>query len=166
MVSGWISEEPSLAREECLQLGRSESTTRVGRLLHRFMPGDSHRDLQHATELHDESLDLVLLPVWIFSIRYHERKPPIRILVNGQTGKVGGTIPTSWAKVLKIAAVVLGILSESEEALDAEVESLIKAREAARDERDWAKSDEIREKLLEMGIILEDTPSGTVWKRV
>ena len=111
MVSGWISEEPSLAREECLQLARSESTTAVGRLLQRFMPGDSHLGLQHATDLHDESLDLVLLPVWIFAIRYDERKPPIRILVNGQTGKVGGTIPTSWAEVLKIAAAVLALLS-------------------------------------------------------
>jgi len=111
MVSGWISEEPSLTREECLQLARNESTTAVGRLLHRFMPGDSHLDLRHATTLHDESLDLALLPVWVFAIRYDEHKPPIRILVNGQTGKVGGTIPTSWAKVLKIAAAVLAILS-------------------------------------------------------
>ncbi len=111
MVSGWISEEPSLTHEACLQLARSETTSAVGRLLHRFMPGDSHRGLQHATKLHDESLDLALLPVWIFAIRYDERKPPIRVLVNGQTGKVGGKIPTSWAKVLKIAAAVLGLLS-------------------------------------------------------
>jgi DNA-directed RNA polymerase subunit RPC12/RpoP len=111
MVSGWISEEPSLSREACLQLGRSESTSVVGRLLHQFMPGDSHLDLRHTTTLHDESLDLALLPVWVFAIRYDERKPPIRILVNGQTGKVSGKIPTSWAKVLKIAAAVFGVLS-------------------------------------------------------
>jgi len=111
MVSGWISEEPSLTREECLQLARSESTTAVGRLLHRFMPGDSHLDLRHTTTLHDESLDLALLPVWVFAIRYDESKPPIRILVNGQTGKAGGKIPTSWAKVFKIAAAVFGVLS-------------------------------------------------------
>ena len=111
MVSGWISEEPSLTREECLQLARSESTNAVGRLLHGFLPGDSHLDLRHATTLHDETLDLALLPVWIFAIRYDEQKPPIRILVNGQTGKVGGRIPTSWTRVLKIAAAVLGLLS-------------------------------------------------------
>jgi hypothetical protein len=111
MVSGWISEEPSLTREACLHLARSESTAAVGRLLHRFLPGDSHLDLRRSTTLNDESLDLALLPVWVFAIRYDERKPPIRILVNGQTGKVGGKIPTSWAKVLKIAVAVLGILS-------------------------------------------------------
>ncbi len=114
MVSGWISEEPSLTREACLKLARSESTSAVGRLLHRFMPGDSHLDLRHATTLDDESLDLALLPVWVFAIRYNERKPPIRILVNGQTGKVGGKIPLSWARVLKIAAaVLLGFLALS-----------------------------------------------------
>jgi len=111
VVSGWISEEPSLTREACLQLARGESTTAVGRLLHQFMPGDSHLDLRHTTTLHDESVDLALLPVWIFAIRYDDHKPPIRILVNGQTGEVGGHIPTSWAKVFKIAAAVLGILS-------------------------------------------------------
>ncbi|MFV2073563.1 MAG: hypothetical protein ACC742_13030 [Thermoanaerobaculales bacterium] len=111
MVSGWISEEPSLTRDECLQLARGEGRLVVGRMLNRFMPGDSHRDLRPATKLRDESLDLVLLPVWIFAIRYDEGKPPIRILVNGQTGKVGGKIPTSWAKVLKIAAALLGLLS-------------------------------------------------------
>ena len=111
MVSGWISEEPSLTREACRQLASSEATNAVGRLLCRFMPGDSHFDLRHTTTLHDDSLDLALLPVWVFAIRYDERKPPIRILVNGQTGKVGGKIPTSWVKVLKIAAAALGLLA-------------------------------------------------------
>lgn len=111
MVSGWISEEPSLTRDECLRLAKAESTRHIGGLLHQFMPGDNHRQLEHTTELGDESADLVLLPVWIFAIRYDPEKPPVRILVNGQTGRVGGAIPTAWGKVLKIAAAVLGLLS-------------------------------------------------------
>lgn len=111
VVSGWISEEPSLTRDECLHLARGESTRKIGGLLHQFMPGDSHQKLDHTTELADESVDLVLLPVWIFAIRYDPEKPPIRILVNGQTGKVGGTIPTAWGRVVKIAVAVLGLLS-------------------------------------------------------
>ncbi len=63
------------------------------------MPGDSYRGLQDTTELHDESLDLVLFPVWVFAIRYNENKPPVRLLVNGQTGKVGGKIPTDWIRL-------------------------------------------------------------------
>lgn len=111
MVSGWISEEPSLSREQCLELARGESRGAIGGLLSRFLPGDSHRNLQHASDLRDESIDLVLLPVWIFAIRYDEKKEPIRILVNGQTGTVGGKIPTAWARLFKIAAAILGLLS-------------------------------------------------------
>ena len=111
VVSGWIAEEPSVSRDDCLRLARRESTVTIGGLLGRFMPGDNHRNLQQATEFGDESVDLVLLPVWVFAIRYDETKPPIRIVVNGQTGRVGGKIPTAWGKALKIAAAVLGLLS-------------------------------------------------------
>ena len=62
---------------------------------------------------------------------------------------------------------VMGILTErKKEALDQEVEDLIAKRQAARKERDFALADEIRGKLLEMGIVLEDTREGVKWKRV
>jgi cysteinyl-tRNA synthetase len=48
---------------------------------------------------------------------------------------------------------------------DAEVESLIGARTAAKKARDFAKADQIRAELLEKGIILEDTKDGIRWKR-
>ncbi|MBC8166894.1 MAG: cysteine--tRNA ligase [Bryobacteraceae bacterium] len=48
---------------------------------------------------------------------------------------------------------------------DEEVESLIAARQEARRLRDFKRSDEIRAKLLELGIILEDTKEGIRWKR-
>ena len=66
---------------------------------------------------------------------------------------------------------VLGLLyDENKDAgescgLEAEVEALIRARTDARKEKNWAKADEIRDKLNEMGIILEDTPLGVKWKR-
>ena len=53
-----------------------------------------------------------------------------------------------------------------EEALgDAEVERLIEERCAARKAKDFARSDEIRAMLAERGVVLEDTPQGTRWKR-
>ena len=64
-------------------------------------------------------------------------------------------------------ADVLGIITEHEEqSLDAEVEALIEARQNARKEKDFAKADEIRNQLLEMGIELKDTREGVKWKRI
>ncbi|CAM5196349.1 Cysteine--tRNA ligase OS=Ureibacillus acetophenoni OX=614649 GN=cysS PE=3 SV=1 [Ureibacillus acetophenoni] len=61
---------------------------------------------------------------------------------------------------------VLGIQFKLEnELLDEEIEALIEERNLARKNRDFAKSDEIRDKLLEMNIVLEDTRQGTRWKR-
>ena len=48
---------------------------------------------------------------------------------------------------------------------DSEVESLIAERTAAKKARNFARADQIREQLLEQGIILEDTKSGVRWKR-
>ncbi|MCT8398655.1 cysteine--tRNA ligase [Weissella cibaria] len=49
--------------------------------------------------------------------------------------------------------------------LDADVDALIKERDAARETSNFARSDEIRDELASRGIILEDTPQGTRWRR-
>ena len=62
---------------------------------------------------------------------------------------------------------MLGIITERKaETLDAQVEELIAARQQARKEKNFALADEIRGKLLDMGIVLEDTREGVKWKRV
>jgi cysteinyl-tRNA synthetase len=61
---------------------------------------------------------------------------------------------------------VLGIFgSEDTEMLDAEIEALIEERHQARRDRDFARSDEIRDELAAKGIVLEDTKDGVRWKR-
>ncbi len=61
---------------------------------------------------------------------------------------------------------VLGIsLNEEEDLLDADVDALIEERLEARRNRDFARSDAIRDELKARGILLEDTAQGTRWKR-
>ena len=58
------------------------------------------------------------------------------------------------------------ILEREEEVLDADIEALIEQRQAARKAKDFAKADEIRDRLKEMGIVLKDTREGVTWQRV
>jgi len=79
------------------------------------------------------------------------------------------------AAVLKGLANVLGLLeSDAEQFLKAgasesdsgaDVDALIVARNVARENKDWAEADRIRDELDEMGIVLEDKDGKTVWRR-
>jgi cysteinyl-tRNA synthetase len=60
---------------------------------------------------------------------------------------------------------VLGALERESQLLDADVEALMMEREQARKDRNFARSDEIRDLLKAQGILLEDTAKGTRWKR-
>lgn len=60
---------------------------------------------------------------------------------------------------------IFGIYFAPEELLDDEVEQLIAERDQARAQRNFQRSDEIRDLLKEQGIVLEDTPQGTRWRR-
>ena len=69
-------------------------------------------------------------------------------------------------KVFDELAYVLGLVyNRNTEGLDSEIESLIEQRTAARKAKDFKTADAIRDKLKEMGIVLEDTPQGVKWSR-
>ena len=80
-----------------------------------------------------------------------------------------GELPAASRRVL--AAVldrineVLGVMDRPEVVLNSEIEDLIEQRIQARKVKDFAQADRIRDELAARGIILEDTPQGTVWKR-
>ncbi|UTF60557.1 cysteine--tRNA ligase [Gilvimarinus sp. DA14] len=79
------------------------------------------------------------------------------------------------ASLLKALGSVLGLLQSkpeeflqqgSEDAMPAEqVEQLIEERATAKRERNFARADEIRDQLVAAGIVLEDSPAGTKWRR-
>lgn len=69
--------------------------------------------------------------------------------------------------VLSKLCDVLGIKTERKEViLDEDIEKLIESRTKARKNKDFKRADEIRNELLELGIVLEDTREGVKWKRV
>jgi cysteinyl-tRNA synthetase len=77
---------------------------------------------------------------------------------------------------LYVAAAVLGFLHEEPEAFfealaastqgadSGEIQKLIEERTSARKNKDWARADAIRQRLKNMGIVLEDGPKGTTWR--
>ena len=69
-------------------------------------------------------------------------------------------------ELLRELGAPLGILQkEISNSLEEEVENLIAERQKARQEKNWALADEIRDKLKAMDIILEDTPQGVRWSK-
>jgi cysteinyl-tRNA synthetase len=80
-----------------------------------------------------------------------------------------GRLSSSDAAGLKATLMkidpVLDIFPATDQELDQEIEALIEARLEARKARNFAESDRLRDELLDRGLILEDTPQGTRWRR-
>jgi cysteinyl-tRNA synthetase len=86
-------------------------------------------------------------------------------------GKMSAADATMMREAIEEFDRVLGVVSlrRAEDATPdvpvAEIEQLIEERKAAKQRREFARADEIRKSLAERGILLEDTPAGTRWKK-
>lgn len=67
---------------------------------------------------------------------------------------------------LQFISDLLGLNLANRPDITPEQKQLIKDREAAREAKDWAKSDELRDRLKEQGIEVRDTANGSVWSRI
>jgi cysteinyl-tRNA synthetase len=72
---------------------------------------------------------------------------------------------TVLREAMELFDTVLAVMENAEPDLEEAVGALIKRRTEAREARDWAEADRIRDELTGMGIVLEDTPQGVRWKR-
>jgi cysteinyl-tRNA synthetase len=93
---------------------------------------------------------------------------PRAALLGGELRSLGrslglfGVEPEEWFRLGRASGAAGGAAPPS----DAEIETHIAARQAARARRDFAESDRIRDELASRGVILEDTPGGaTSWRR-
>lgn len=80
--------------------------------------------------------------------------------------KVSAAILTAALEEFTNMLNVFGIEFQTAGLLDEEIDQLIEERNQARKDKNFARSDEIRDQLKEQGIILEDTPQGVRWRRV
>ena len=80
--------------------------------------------------------------------RYLTRRPEV-VVVEPATGRLANSGRGAAEEVLS----------------DAQIQALIDRRDQARQQKNWAESDRIRDELLRHGAILEDGPTGTTWRR-
>ncbi|MFH1245693.1 MAG: cysteine--tRNA ligase [Candidatus Omnitrophota bacterium] len=69
-----------------------------------------------------------------------------------------------FGKITSVFGIDLGTASAVDADLDSEITRLIKKRNQAREQKDFKLADEIRQRLIKDGIVLEDTKAGTVWR--
>lgn len=74
---------------------------------------------------------------------------------------------TEYIQILAYYDRILGVLNfeSKKDLLDSEIDSLIEERQTARKNKDFARSDAIRDQLLAQGILIEDTKEGIRWRK-
>ena len=80
-------------------------------------------------------------------------------------GRLGQSAAAAALQLVQKANAVLGVIRTEEEVLERDVVEAIERRQAARQRKDFAESDRIRDELLAKGIVLEDGPKGVTWRR-
>jgi len=81
---------------------------------------------------------------------------------------ISAAVRTPLDDALSTADRVLAVFPQRQAAGgdgDDEIQRLVDEREEARAAKDWGRADEIRDRLIEAGIVLEDTPHGPVWHK-
>ncbi|MFH1586782.1 MAG: cysteine--tRNA ligase [Candidatus Diapherotrites archaeon] len=87
-----------------------------------------------------------------------------KIYDEGNLGKKNAEKIIEFLRELDSVFGVFTFETEKED-LEPELAALIEEREKARKEKDWKRADEIREKLMAKGIILNDTSAGVKWRK-
>jgi cysteinyl-tRNA synthetase len=96
----------------------------------------------------------------------HELLRAVNTALDG--GGISDAVRAELERALAEADAALGVIPSCPAAAaegDAEVASLVEERTAARAARDFARADAIRDRLAALGVVIEDTPHGTVWHR-
>ena len=92
----------------------------------------------------------------------------VRAINTARDAGVGGESFAEAQATLREMADLLGVELREERGKGADVasfiETLIKVREALRQEKQWALADSVRDRLAGLGVVMEDGPQGTEWQ--
>jgi cysteinyl-tRNA synthetase len=133
--------------------------------LHRFSPGEEQSDTaqliydvkQSFISAMDDDLNISVALAALFEF---VKKISILLAQKKLSGRERDTVLETIEKIDSI----LGIMTFAEESISQESLELIKERESLRTAGQWEKADEIRMRLLDVGIEVLDTPSGSIWR--
>ena len=111
LLVGWEAEIYSLDVLEGYQVADVQMDKELRKISSNALGGDTQRGLSVRSQKWAQTFKHIILPVWICSYQYNDKT--YQFAVNGQTGKINGSKPTSWVKVtffvLFIIAIVVGI---------------------------------------------------------
>jgi hypothetical protein len=105
VLLGWEAEVYAIDLVEGLAQARATVRQREEAACSELLGGDTQRGLHVDTTLNEESFKHLLLPLWLCAYTY--RGKLYHFLVNGQTGKISGSRPRSFWKVLLLVLLVL-----------------------------------------------------------
>lgn len=108
-IRGWTVERYQVDLRQAATLSQGQMDAVIQQLCAREVPGDSHRNLEVASNYHARTFKHILVPIWLVSYTYGPKS--FQVVVNGFTGKMAGEHPLSWLKItLAVLAAIAVIL--------------------------------------------------------
>jgi hypothetical protein len=109
-VRGWTVERYQVDLRQASATSQAQMDATIYQLCERQVPGDTHRNLQVASDYQARTFKHILVPIWLASYTYGSKS--FQVVVNGYTGKIAGEHPLSWIKIILaiLAAIVIILL--------------------------------------------------------
>lgn len=109
LMIGWESEIYNLNLLEGYHVAEKKMDKELREMASDALGGDTQRHLSIDVEKWGQTFKHIVLPVWLCSYIYNDKT--YRFAVNGQTGKISGTKPTSWVKIASLILSIIAIIA-------------------------------------------------------